>query len=262
MGKNNRPEGMTDFESILEKNNDVKYEDRWHPTFVSCFENDLHCGSFQGMSKELRKNIAYSLQYLQYIQLQMEEVHLHEIIATHLLKTYIITAMGIIEGVFFHLLKTNGYQKKTEWVVQGKPIHTNTFKEQEIEKKHIITTEYKLSTPQEVQMDFEFMINKVQEKKLVSLTHHAFPHIKALKRLRNKVHLHVTTHENDTDYMGIGFYDYILARYVLYLILTDKTFSPQKQSSYFSFIMPSREQIAGLKEHLSRNKEDETNGQA
>ena len=262
MGNLARPEGMTDLESILEKNTDVKYVEKWHPIFVSSFENDLRCGSFQGMSKELRKNIAYSLQYLQYIQLQLKEVHLHDVIATHLLKTYIITAMGIIEGVFYHLVKTNGCQKKTEWATQGKPVHTNTFREQDVEKKHIITTEYKLKTPQDVQMDFEYMINKVQEKKLLSLTHKAFPYIKSLKRLRNKVHLHVTTHENDTDYNGIGFYDYILARYVLYSVLTDSTFSPQKQSASFSFIAPSREQIEGLAEHLSKNKEADTDGQA
>lgn len=262
MGKINRPEGMTDFESILEKNNDVKYDDRWHPTFVSCFESDLRCGSFHRMGKELRKNIAYSLQYLQYIQLQMEEVHLHEIIATHLLKTYIITAMGIIEGVFFHLLKTNEYQKKTDWATQGKPIHTNTFKEQEVEKKYIITTEYKLKTSQDVQMDFEYLINKVQEKKLVSLTYKAFPHIKALKRLRNKVHLHVVKHENDTDYMEIGFYDYILVRYILFLILTDKTFSPKKEGTYLAFIMPTHEQMDKLKEFLAKEKEEPQDGQA
>jgi hypothetical protein len=261
MGNKPRPEEMTDFESILEKNTEVKYAEKWHPTPVSCFESDLTGGSFQGMSKELKKNIAYSLQYLQYIQLQFDEVHLHDIVATHLLKTYIITAMGIIEGVFFHLVKFKGFQKKDDWGIQGKSVHTNIFEEAGTEKKYVITVESKLKSPQNVQMDFEYLINKVQEKKLLSLNYKAFPHLKALKRLRNKVHLHVVKHENDTDYMGISFYDYILVRYILFLVLRDKTFAPKEETN-LSFIMPTPKQMTGLKEYLAKDKEAPDDGQA
>ena len=261
MGNKPRPEDMTDFESILEKNTDVKYAEKWHPIPVSSFESELSSGDFCGMSKELRKNIAYSLQYLEYIQLQFDEIHLHEIVATHLIKTYIVTAMGIIEGVFFHLVTSKGYQKKTDWVTLGKPVHTNIFKESDTEKKYIITVESKLKNPQDEQMDFEYLINKIQEKKLISLTYKAFPHLKALKRLRNKVHLHVIRHENDTDYLGINYCDYLLVRYILFTILRDKIFSPQRET-YLAFLMPTTEQMGKLKEYLAKEEEEPTNGQA
>ncbi|MBR3560575.1 MAG: hypothetical protein IKN81_03480 [Oscillospiraceae bacterium] len=252
----NRPADMSDLESILEKNSNVYYSERWHPIAVSCFESELKHGALYGMSKEVRKNIAYSLQYLQYIQLQFDQAHLHEIIATHLIKTYIITAMGIIEAIFHHLVVSKGYQKKNEWAIQGKPVHTNAFKENGVEKKHIITTEYRLNSPEDIQMDFEYLINKVQEKKLVSLSYKAFPHIKALKRLRNKVHLHLIRYENDTDYMGISFYDYTLVRYILFLVLRDKSFSPPKETC-LSFLMPTEEQMRRLTAHINENRDDE-----
>ena len=99
MGVLSRPKDMTDLESILEKNTDVKYSERWHPTAVVHFEAVLSRGSFIGMNKELRKNIAYSLQYLQFLQLEFEEIHWHDVIATQIIKTYIITAMSIVEGL-------------------------------------------------------------------------------------------------------------------------------------------------------------------
>ena len=64
MGTLSRPTNMTNLESILEKNTDVKYSERWHPTAVCRFESVFSRGAYIGMNKELRKNIAYSLQYL------------------------------------------------------------------------------------------------------------------------------------------------------------------------------------------------------
>ncbi len=245
MGILSRPKDMTDLESILEKNTDVKYSERWHPTAVTHFEAILSRGSYVGMNKELRKNIAYSLQYLQFLQLEFEEIHLHDVIATQIIKTYIITAMSIVEGVFHHIVISNGYQKKIDWKEIDTPRHTNVFRENNVDKKFIISTQMKLTKPENVQMDFEYLITKVQEKKLISLPGKSYPKLKALKRLRNKVHLHLLRYDNDTDYLGISYYDYLLARYFLYTILSDKTFAPKKTSA-IDFIKLSLEETNSL----------------
>lgn len=248
-----RPEKMTDFESILEKNTNVNYSERWHPTPVSSFEYALSSGAFYGMSREVRKNIAYALQYLQFLQLQFDEIHLHDIIATHIIKTYIITAMGIIEAVFHHLIVYNGYQKKEKWEDIAKPVHTNVFFEDGEKKKYVISVEKELTTPRNVQMDFEYLINKVQEKKLLSISSKAFPYIKSLKRIRNKVHLHLIRYDNDTDYMGITYYDYLLVRHILYIILCDKKLDSKK--NYFKFICLNQTQIDKLSNHINSEEE-------
>ena len=261
MATKSRPQGMSEIESLLLKN-EITYGDRWHPTPVHFFEKELSSGAFKGLSKEVRKNIAYSLQYLEFLQLELDEMDLHSIVTTQIRKSYIITAMGIIEAVFLHLVKSKGYAKKEEWQ-ECSPIHTNVIREEEVDKKYIITPSIKLKTPIESEMDFEYLINKVQEKKLIKLSNNAFPYIKGLKRLRNKVHLQIVKHENDTDYTAISFYDLWLMKYILYVVLRNEVFEPDK-TTCLSFIKPSNDQIKELKEHLQKlkkDKEDKKNGQ-
>ncbi|MDO4618775.1 MAG: hypothetical protein Q4B31_04545 [Clostridia bacterium] len=255
MGNLTRPKDMTNLESILEKNTDIKYSERWHPSFVSEFERVLSRGSFVGMNKELRKNIAYSLQYLEFLQMEYDEIHWHDVVLTQMMKTYIITAMSIIEGVFHHIVISKGYQKKTDWKEIDSPRHTNVFSNEGINKKYIITTQMKLSKPENMHMDFEFLINKVQEKKLISLPGKSYPKLKAMKSLRNKVHLHVTRYDNDTDYLGISYNDYFLARYFLYAILTDKSFKPKKNSA-IEFIKLSDKQLERILNTTENNDDN------
>lgn len=252
MGTKPRPADMTDLESILEKNTEIKYSEKWHPTSVSSFESELSVGAFKGMSRELRKNIAYSLQYLEFLQMEFAEIHLHDVIATEIIKTYVVTTMSIIEGIFHHLVISKGYRKKSEWKEIESPRHTNVFKENGVDKKFIVSTKIKLSTPESIQMDFEYLINKVQEKKLISLSGELFPKLKELKRLRNKVHIHVIRYENDTDYMGIDYYDYLQARIFLISVLKDKIFLP-KQESCFDFIKLTDTEQEKWDEHTLNN---------
>ena len=150
--------------------------------------------------------------------------------------------MSIVEGVFHHIVLSKGYQKKTDWKEIDTPKHTNIFREDDVDKKFIITTQMKLARPENAQMDFEFLITKVQEKRLISLPGKSYPKLKALKRLRNKVHLHIVRYDNDTDYLSISYTDYLLARYFLHAILTDRTFLPENNST-IDFIKLSEEQI-------------------
>ncbi len=249
-----RPTDMTNIESVLEKNTNIYYADRWHPAYVSYYENGLKNGALYGMSKEVRKNIAYSLQYLEYLQLQFEELHLHDVIETLLIKSYIVTAMGIIEAIFHHLVVSSGNQKKESWEIIKGPIHTNVFIENNVKKKYVLTEECELKTPRDSQMDFEYLINKVQEKKLLTINSKAYPRIKGLKRLRNKVHLQIVRHDNDTDYMSITREDYYLVRRILLLILQNKKFDIPNDD-YFGFLKLEKEQMDSLADYLRKEEE-------
>ena len=100
-------EGLTAFGTLIRENNIIN-ADRWKPISVSQFEIFVSQGSLCNMPRELKKNIVYSLQYIQYIELQLQELNLHSIITTMLYKNYIITGVSIIEGIFYHLLKSTG----------------------------------------------------------------------------------------------------------------------------------------------------------
>lgn len=256
MGTRSRPIDMTDFESILEKNNDVKYSEKWHPTSVLTFENALSNGYLNGMNKELRKNIAYSLQYLQYLQLQFDEIHLHKIILALLIKNYIITSMGIIEGLFYHLVKSNKQHLQDEWELE-RIIKGNTIKEDSIERKYEINVYKKRAKPIVRQMTFDQLINIVQNKKLISVYHSTYPYLRELKEMRNKVHLQIIKFDNDTDYMSIDYYDYLAMRSILYSVLVNNKFNVSDKS-IFGFINLDNEEENVLNEHLRKRYEEKS----
>ena len=241
-------------ETLIEKNG-VKSIDRWSPSMVCEFERALYQGAFNGMKHELRKNIVYSLQYLQYIQLQLEELILHSVITTQLWKSYIIISMGIVEGIFYHLLKVSGNQNKTEWEEKSR-VSTNVYKDSGVDTKNEIITYRKLSTAVEARMDFEAMIAKVRSKHLLKLPQAAYPYIKELKEIRNKVHLHISKKDYETDYNKLSVVDYYLARYVLYRILTDGVFSPEKYGNKFDWIRLTKDQEIQMSDTLTRRRKD------
>lgn len=243
---------LSNIETLVEKNN-VNSFNRWSPTPVGNFEKALTQGDFRGMNYELRKNIAYSLQYLQYLQLQLDELRLHSVILTQLWKSYIIISMGIVEGLFYHLIKKSGNQTKTKWEETSR-VSTNVYKEEGTNKKYEIVTYQELSSAKDARMDFESMIAKVRSKHLLKLSQAAYPYIKELKEIRNKVHLFISKEDYDTDFNKLTGVDYHLARYVLYKVLTDEVFIPKLQGNIFDWLKLSKEEISDLSESLNQRQ--------
>lgn len=48
-------------------------------------------------------NIGYNLQYLQFLDYQIEEIPLHATVYTQTLKSFVITGMGIVEAICWYL---------------------------------------------------------------------------------------------------------------------------------------------------------------
>lgn len=243
---------LSNIETLVEKNN-VDYYHRWAPTTVGDFEKALTQGDFRGMNYELRKNIAYSLQYLQYLQLQLEELHLHSVIQKQLWKSYIIISMGIIEGLFYHLLKKSGNQTKTKWE-EILRVRTNIYKDGRLNKKNEIITYKELSSAKDARMDFESMIAKVKSKQLLKLPLAAYPYIKDLKEIRNKVHLFINKQDYDTDFNKLTSIDYNLSRYVLYRVLKDDVFAPQLQGDIFEWLKLPKEIVSSMTKVLIQRR--------
>ena len=245
---------MKSFETLITKNGFDRYDDRWSPRGAKTYEEYFSQGEFSDTDKKLRKNIVYSLQYLEYLQLQLSELTLHNIVQQQVYKSYIITSMGIIEGVFYYLIKKNNLLKNDRWSLVGKSVHTNKFKDEDGKfKKHLITTMVELDTPEERKMDFEAMINKVQSKKLLSIKNEIFPFIKALKRLRNKVHLHIAKDDMDTDYWKIRKEHYLFSRWLLFSIITDEKLDTYNKR-ILHFIKLSDEELSYMKKRKNELK--------
>lgn len=236
-------EGLSPF-GTLEKVNNIRSADRWRPVPVDRFENLVSQGSLSGIPKELRKNIAYSLQYLEYIELQLTELTLHSVIITMLYKNYIITGVSIIEGIFYYLLKSTGNWRQREWELIN-TAKTNPYSQNGNDFKienHI----YKKIDAVDDEMTLDSMIKKIESKKLIDIPHKGFPYIKRLKRLRNKVHLQINEHPDDTDWYTFNYIDYLWLKYTLYRILTNSNF--QNNPDTVKFLKLNEEEIKKLVE--------------
>lgn len=236
-------EGLSPFGTLIRDNN-IRYDDRWKPVPIARFEYLVSQGSLCNIPKELKKNIAYSLQYIQYIELQLHELNLHSVIITMLYKNYIITGVSIIEGLFYYLLKSTGNWKQREWELIN-TVKTNTYTQDGNDFKienHI----YKKIAMTDDEMTLDSMIKKIESKKLIDIPHNGFPYIKRLKRLRNKVHLQINEHPDDTDWYTFNYVDYLWMKYTLYRILTNSKFD--NNADVIKFLKVDREELDRLRE--------------
>ncbi len=82
----------------------IDYKNRWYPASVNDYKNAIKVDGTSEDIKRLRSNFAYSMQYIQYIEQQLTDLNLTHVITTMLYKSYIITAMSIIEALFVNFL--------------------------------------------------------------------------------------------------------------------------------------------------------------
>ena len=77
----------------------------WYPTPVSDYKENLKLIWGTPNRSHVRSNFAYNMQYLEYLQKQIDELRLSSVLITMLYKTYIIVGIGIIEMLFAGMLK-------------------------------------------------------------------------------------------------------------------------------------------------------------
>ena len=202
-------------ETLIAKN---EARNRWYPQSVESYKMSIKIPYDTQENKRLNSNFAYSMQYIEYIEKQIKELKLSEVLLTMLYKSYIITGMGITEMLFVYLLKSTGNWNKTEWEeysnFKANPIETDgvTIKAE--------TKLYKKVPPYEMRMDLDSMIKRIEKKHILTIDHNIFPALKKLRELRNLVHLQTGRDAYDHDYNSIGFNEIQMMRRILYAILT------------------------------------------
>ncbi|MDE7412960.1 MAG: hypothetical protein K2N05_04100 [Muribaculaceae bacterium] len=231
MSQVNRPENMGDIESLIaSKNIDTS---RWYPISVDEYRNDVSQGIFASLDRHFRSNIAYSLQYLEYLELQMRELNVSSVIRAMLFKNFIIIAASIIEIAFYHLAKVNGKIKlRTE-----KQVHRQDIKKPDDitipcpADKYTLFCFQNLPTGVEDLTRFETLIQIVRDNKLLTDTDLLVNkgYLKLLRKLRNKIHLTTATDPNETDYNKFWYSDYLSAKFFLLIVLTDSVYGKDKQ---------------------------------
>jgi hypothetical protein len=241
-----RPLNMGNMESLLFSENIG--QGRWYPISIDAYKNDLRHGIFDTLNSNYRSNIAYNLQYLEYLDLQLRELNLSSVIRAMIFKNFIVVAASIIEIAFYHLAKQSG------------KIKLRTFREvykQDIRKpkdiknvpksisKFTLIGLEKLPQGVEDQTRFETLISIVRDNKLLDTDiSKSNEYLKILRKLRNKIHLTTACDSSQTDYNKFFFADYLRAKYFLFIVLTDGKFGGEKQVIFPSIRNSINQQIS------------------
>ena len=220
------------FKTLIKSEGYKLASSRWYPLDIPQYKSAIIMYGNSDDVPRLKSNFAYSMQYIQYVEKQLYELKLSDVIITMLYKSYIITSMSIIEALFSNLLHRTNNWNTTTWQ-EFSDIVSNPKKLDGVNIR-IETRLFKEVDKYEMRMDLDSMIKRIEKKRLLSIDHSAFPALKKLRELRNRVHLQIGVGPYDHDYNCFGFEEMQMMRRILYTILTSAEFCNNAKA--FEFI--------------------------
>lgn len=226
------------FETLV-KEKSYKSEQRWYPTTVDEFRNGfaLDC-SIEGYHP-LVDNLAYSLQYLEFLEKEFSELVLSNVIYTMLVKSYVITSMSILEGIFTNIIKSNGgwKQKDTEIALTSQAEQKTSNGTTVIVKTEIM----KKVEAVDDKMTLDEMIKCLSHHhKALSVDHLVYPALKRLRDLRNRIHLQKGDTYNDHDYNAFDNQVKEEMQSILYTILCAPNVTKAEHISHYDIFKPDK----------------------
>ena len=225
------------FETLI-KNKNIKFEDRWYPVPVDSFRNGFIAmkGNAEGYHP-LVDNLAYNLQYIQFLDKAIDELEVSSVIYTMLVKNYVITGIGIIEGVFSYIIKTNGW-----WKTNDEKVILNSYAQQITSKGVTLVVRTEISKkidPYNDKMTFDEMIKCLKRHHAaLKVDHLLYPQIDRIRELRNRVHLQKGDNPKDTDYNAFDHYVIKQMKDILYAVLCSPKVTEPNAISNYDFLKP------------------------
>lgn len=184
----------------------------------------------------LRKNIAYNLQYLEFLDRCLSDVKLTEAIRTQIIKNFICVGCAIVESLLEFLLIRAGVYKRTEWSSIC-VFHSQASRLGERVIMLEIEMFEKLSTKRRVEMTFDAMLKKAEAKKILGSDHTIYAKLQALRKLRNRVHLHLIDQPTDTDWNAFKHSHLCAMAQVIHTIFAGALFRPRaEEKAYFEYL--------------------------
>ena len=218
--------------------------DKWYPNSVGGLESHLSYlikeNSYfsNSQTRGIKKNIAYSLQYIEFLYRVMKDINLSSVLYTQNIKSFVVHGAATIEAICNFVAITNGYGKKTHWENITKN-ETNEYKIDSITYKNKTEIYKKSANEISEQMTFDQLAKKVEIKKLFGTAFPVYSKIKPLRQLRNKIHIHDAEHSSDTDWYNFNKNEYDLVKEVLYEILASEVFADSSYIKNFNYLKDS-----------------------
>lgn len=219
------------FESLI-KDNAYMSSDRWYPTSVETYKLSFNIDTRIDNSRALRSNLAYSMQYLEFLEKEFCELDVSSVIYMMLVKTYVITGMSVLEGLFNNIVKAHGWWKTSDLESLGT---TQSNETNFTGTSLVVKTElFRKVEPYMLQMNLDELIRVLSHHHDALKVHHlVYPILKRLKDLRNRVHLQKAENNTDHDYNAFDFSVKKEMGAILYQILTSPMVSRTPKSFEF-----------------------------
>ncbi|WP_076635643.1 hypothetical protein [Lactiplantibacillus plantarum] len=216
-------EEFKDFKSLL-RSSHCATKDRWYPASIDNYRDFFYRSiKTTGVNnidfKLVYSNLAYNMQNLEYIKLQLDSLVLSSVLEKMLYKSFIITGMSIVEAIFYITLVDNGELSKHGWVLQDElvankgKIRVTTKIEVKKDNPGVLTRIPSLDSMIK-------KVNKLNNKKSLpwDLSKDDFPVLKNLRKLRNRVHINGVDSNSesiDSDYAAFSENEYLLMNKIL-----------------------------------------------
>ena len=219
-------------------------QDQWLPTRIDTirsFLGNLICDTEDiTYAYELKSNLAYNIQYLQYLEYTSRNLKLTSVLWTMTVKNIIVTGIGLVEAVLYYIVRVEGLHKENHWKLLRK-VPTNEFDANGDRCKLENHLFIKLDSPLEEEMSLDSMLKKVEKRKLLGSDNQLYSKLNYLRRLRNRVHLHLVEAEVKTDWHAFNNNELALIKEVLLSLLTSERFCEGEEfPEWPSFLRPSQ----------------------
>jgi hypothetical protein len=176
----------------------------------------------------IASNISYSLQYVEFLSTYYRKYDHHFTIDALLVKDFIIVCCGILEAVFYYVVKSRGWARTTDLelikVSKGNPFEHGG-------DKIIIHTHMLRVLPEPVfeQMTFDQMAKKVESKRVFNDSG-LYQKLAKMRKLRNHIHLQSTSQDfTKTDFNAFSRADFWEMSELLWLVLSSHLFNPTSE---------------------------------
>jgi hypothetical protein len=216
-------------------------EGTWYPIAINQYEtlleNVIYPSRKYRHAYALRKNIAYNLQYIEFLHACLNDLKLSSVIEKQIFKNLIIVGCGIIESLLHFLLIAKQHYKQTEWelrwIATSNPMKIGaSFRRIE---SHVFD---KLPSPRNDPMTFDSMLKCAEKKRILGSDHSVYMKLKRLRTLRNRIHLQVIGSAVDTDWNAVERTDVQMMMFVLRAVCTGPIFGPtEEQRTYFDYLI-------------------------
>jgi len=212
----------------------------WYPVSIKRLDALLYKVIYSGRghpkSYALRRNIAYNLQHIEFMDRCIVDLKMSNVLVTQTWKSLIVVGCGVVESLLHFLFIAKGIHAKTEWELRSVD-KGNSKNEGGVIVKRNVQEFIKLDAPVLKHMTFDAMLKKARARKIFGANEDIYTSLDLLRPLRNRVHLQHITDVTDTDWNAFNWSEACKMAQVLLAIFTSNIFHPSaEQVSYFNYL--------------------------